>query len=108
MQWEFTAPYALNQDGVTERSIYTIISRAHTLLQAAPGLPKEFWAEAVNTAVYLTNRSSTKALSAGTTPHELFHSSKSYYRHLRTFGCAAYTLNLYARVVGKMAPRSEK
>ncbi len=32
MQWESTASYILNQNGVAERSIYTIVSRAYTLL----------------------------------------------------------------------------
>jgi histone deacetylase 1/2 len=41
MQWEPTAPYAQSQDGIAERSIRTIVSRARTLMQAAPGLPRE-------------------------------------------------------------------
>ena len=35
------------------------------------GLPNQFWAEAVNTAVYILNRSYTKALK-GQTPHEAY------------------------------------
>ena len=53
MQWEPTAFYAQSQDGIAERSIRTIVSRARTLLQAAPGLPRALWAEVTNTAVYL-------------------------------------------------------
>ena len=108
IKWEPTAPHSQNQDGVAERSIRTIISRARTSLLAAPNLPKSLWAEGVATTIYLTNRSPTKALPKGKTPHEMLHGSKPSYRHLRTFGCAAYALKLNAKQEGKMAPRSEK
>ena len=108
MQWEPTASYAQSQDRITKRSIRTIVSRARTLLQAAPELPRALWAEATNTAVYLTNRFPTKAIPADKIPHELFYGSKPGYKHLRTFGCAAYALDHQAKKAGKMAPRSAK
>ena len=53
------------------------------------GLGKEFWAEAVATANYLKNLSSTKALN-NMTPYEAWHKEKPDLKHLRIFGCAAY------------------
>ena len=50
----------------------------------------EFWAEAVSTAVYLKNRSPTKALPK-MTPEEAWSGSKPSVEHLRPFGCKAYT-----------------
>ena len=39
------------------------------------GLPKEYWAEATNTAVFLLNRLSTKAVN-GKTPFETWYGYK--------------------------------
>ena len=52
-------------------------------------LPHKFWAEALLTAVYLQNRSPTKAVK-GLTPFEAWTSEKPNVKHLRIFGCAAY------------------
>ena len=52
-------------------------------------LPHRFWAEALSTAVYLRNRSPTKAVK-GMTPFEAWTREKPNVEHLRVFGCAAY------------------
>jgi hypothetical protein len=62
----------------------------------------------MNTTIHLANRSPIKAIPSGKTPHELFYSSKPIYKYLRTFACAAYTLNHQAKKAGKMALKSEK
>ena len=49
-------------------------------------LPHKFWAEALSTAVYLKNRSYTKAV-LDMTPHEAWTNVK----HLRVFGCMAHS-----------------
>jgi hypothetical protein len=49
----------------------------------------EFWAEAIQTAVYLKNRSPTKAIS-DMTPLEAWSGNKPKVSHLRSFGCKAY------------------
>jgi hypothetical protein len=55
----------------------------------AKDLPGVFWGEAVTTAVYLLNRSSSKSI-AGKTPYELWTGSTPSVHHLRTFGCVAH------------------
>lgn len=52
-------------------------------------LPKEFWAEAVSTAVYIFNRCSTRS-NQGKTPYEVWTGRKPNVSHLRIFGCLAY------------------
>ena len=52
-------------------------------------LPHKFWAEALSTAVYLRNRSSTKAVKS-MTPFEAWTRKKPKVGHLRVFGCDAY------------------
>jgi hypothetical protein len=75
---------------------------------AAPSLPKVLWAEGIATSIYLTNRSPTKALPKGKTPHEMLYGTMPRYRHIKTFGCAAYAFKSHAKEKGKLAPRSEK
>ena len=53
-------------------------------------LPKSFWAEALSTAVYLRNRSPTKAVE-GKTPYEAIPGEKPKVGHSRVFRCTAYS-----------------
>ena len=55
----------------------------------AKGLPGEFWGEAVTTAIYLLNRSSSKNVG-GKIPYELWTGSVPGVQHLRTFGYIAH------------------
>jgi hypothetical protein len=55
----------------------------------AQGLDLEFWAEAVNTAVYIKNRCPIKALDSKT-PQEAWIGVKPDVSHLRVFGCKAF------------------
>lgn len=54
-------------------------------------LPVEFWAEAVNTAVYLINLFHSSAINFSTSL-ELRHKWMADYSSLKIFGCTAYTL----------------
>jgi len=53
------------------------------------GLPKLFWAEAINTAAYTRNCLPTKATSV--TPHERWFGYKPNISYIRVFGCLAYS-----------------
>lgn len=76
--------YTPEQNGVSERSNRTLVERARCMLFDA-GLEKMFWAEAINTAVYLKNRSPTSGLQ-NATPFELWTNSKPDVSHVRVFG----------------------
>ncbi|KAJ0556958.1 putative RNA-directed DNA polymerase [Helianthus annuus] len=87
---ELTAPYTPEQNGVAERKNRTIVEMARCMLKAK-GLSKQFWGEAVATAVYLLNLSPTKAVE-GKVPFEAWHGYKPSVSHLRVFGCVVYGL----------------
>ena len=55
----------------------------------AQDLPDSFWAEAINTAIYILNRSFTKAVK-DMTPHEAYSGKKPSVEHFRIFGCHCY------------------
>ena len=73
---------------VAERMNRTLVETVRSMLGDA-NLPQWFWAEASSTAVYLRNRSPTKAVK-GMTPFEACMVEKPKVDHLRVFGCAAH------------------
>ncbi|GMG18092.1 unnamed protein product [Phytophthora fragariaefolia] len=83
-----TVPYSPQQNGVAERMNRTIMEKARSMLHYK-GVPTEWWAEAVSTAVYLINRS-TNTLHTTVTPYELGFKVKPTLEHLRVFGSHGY------------------
>ncbi|CAF4947657.1 unnamed protein product [Pieris macdunnoughi] len=79
-----TNPYTPEQNGVSERFNRTIVERSRCLLFEAK-LDKSYWAEAVNTAVYLKNRSPASGLDQKT-PIEVWTGHKPDLSHVRIFG----------------------
>ena len=53
------------------------------------GFPLQFWADAVNTVVYLINRGPSSALDGGI-PEEAWIGKQVKYSFLRTFCCEAF------------------
>lgn len=86
---ETAVAYTPEQNGVAERSNRTILNRARALLFDS-GLPHVLWNEAVETAVYLTNRSPTVAIEATKTPYEMRFQTPPKLDHLRLFGCKTF------------------
>lgn len=84
IQHQKTCAYTPQQNGVAERMNRTIVEKAKCLLFDA-GLPKSYWAEASNMAVYLINRSVSS--SHGKIPDELFFNKKVDVSGLKLFGC---------------------
>lgn len=60
IQHQTTVPYSPQQNRVTERENRTIMEAALCMIQDAR-MDKSFWAEAVNTAIYIKNKSPSKA-----------------------------------------------
>ena len=73
---------------LAERKNRTILNMARSMLKSKK-LPKEFWAEAVACAVYLSNRSPTRSVW-GKTPQEAWSGRKPGISHLRVFGSIAH------------------
>lgn len=85
---ESTAPYTPEQNGKVERENRTIVESARTMLHAKE-LPTKLWAEAVNVAVYILNRTLV-AKNKVATPYELWCGRKPNLSHVKTFGINGY------------------
>jgi transposase InsO family protein len=88
VQRHYSVPYNPQQNGVVERHNQMVVGMARALIKQS-GMSAVFWGEAVVTAVYILNRSLTKALN-GRTPYEAWHGRKPAISHLRVFGCLAF------------------
>ena len=77
------------QNGVAERINRTLMDLVRSMLHAKE-LPKQFWAEALATAVYVRNRVTSRALPQNTTPHHIWHGQAPDLSHLRVFGCRCW------------------
>ena len=85
---EKTTPGTPQLNGVAERMNKTLTERARSM-RLHSGLPKCFWADAVNTAAYLINRGPSVPLNFGI-PEEVWSGKEVTLSHLRIFGCTAY------------------
>ncbi|UYV85057.1 K02A2.6-like, partial [Cordylochernes scorpioides] len=83
---ERSAPYTPQQNGFVERDLRTILGLSRSMLHDS-GLEKNLWAEAVNTAVYVLNRTLSNNEK---TPLELWSGRKSTFKHFKIFGSEAY------------------
>jgi hypothetical protein len=85
---EKTVPRTPQENGVSERMNRTIMERARSMRLHA-GLPLQFWADVVDTVVYLINRGPSSSLD-GRIPEEEWTGKKVNYSFLKTFGCEAF------------------
>jgi len=85
IQRQISAHYTPQQNGIAKRANKTIMECARSMIHAQ-GLNLEFWAEAVNTTIYINNRCPIKTLESKT-PQEAWTGRKPNVSHLRVFGC---------------------
>lgn len=104
IEFEKTAPYTPEQNGRSERELQTIVNCATSMLQAK-NLPEFLWAEAVNTEIYLLNRSLTT--QSEVTALEGWIGQKPALDHVKIFGSDAYVF-IDASKRKKFQKKSEK
>lgn len=91
VQRQLSVEYTPQQNGVAERANRTLTEMARCMMLQA-NLPDSLWAETVNAAAYLRNRSATKCLN-GITPFEAWSQQKPYVGYFRTIGSKTIALN---------------
>ena len=97
-----TVRHTPQHNGVAKRMNQTLLQRVRCM-RLNVGLSKEFWAKAVNTTVYLVNKSPSIVIDLKTA-QEVWSGKPSNYFGLHIFGCPTYThVNN-----GKLEPRAMK
>jgi len=89
MERQLTVAYSPQHNRVAERRNRTIYEMARSMLLEKE-MPVIFWAEVVNTTVYIQNRCYTTSVIEKT-PFEAFTGRKPGVKHLKVFGCLCYT-----------------
>ena len=102
---QLTALGTPQQNGVAERRNRTLKEMANCMLQSK-GLGLSFWAEAINCANYIINRTPTKVLN-NITPEEAWSSIKLDVSHFRVFGSEAWA-HIPDEKHKALEPKSEK
>jgi hypothetical protein len=102
---QYTNPYTPEQNGVSERLDRTLLESGKSMIFHA-SIPTNFWAEAVNTAVYLHNRSPTASLDMKT-PDEYWFGKKPDVWNLREFGLICF-VHTPRNLRQKLDPTSQK
>ena len=85
---EFSTPITPQHNGVVERKNRVIQEMARVMLLSKK-VPPKFWAEALNTAVYVVNRVYLR-LDTLQTLYELWKGFKCNVKYFKTFGSKCY------------------
>ena len=102
---QLTVPCNPAQNGIGERMNRIVVESARCLVYQA-NMPLRFWAEAINTVVYLRNCCKTTVLT-DKTPYESFLQEKPHVAKLKVFGSIAYS-HIPAELRKKLDPESKK
>lgn len=82
-------PYTPQQNGCSERENRTLVESARAMMHAHEEIPQNLWAELVNTAVYILNRTGPTLVELKS-PYELWLNKKPQIKHLRIIGTPCY------------------
>ncbi|GKA35499.1 retrovirus-related pol polyprotein from transposon TNT 1-94 [Tanacetum coccineum] len=102
---QFTTAYTPQQKGVAERMNITLLEKARAMLATA-SLRKSFWAEVVNTAYYVINRSPSTTVELKT-PMEMWTGKPVNYSDFHIFGSLVYVM-YNTQETTKLNPKSKK
>jgi transposase InsO family protein len=90
LEHQFSSPYTPPQNGIVERKNRTLCEMARMMLDEDRTL-RRFWAEAVNTACYVSNRIYLRVHKKKTC-YELMHGRRPKVSHFHVFGCKCFIL----------------
>lgn len=89
IQHRLTMPYTPEQNGCSERENRTLVEAARSMMYTRGEMPQILWAELVNTAAYVLNRTGPTRVD-GKVPYELWHGKKPKITHLKIIGSECY------------------
>jgi transposase InsO family protein len=90
IEQQFSTPHIPQQNGVVEQKNRTLVEMARMMLDEH-GTPRRFWADAISTACYVSNRIFLRSILL-LTPFQLRFGRKPSVSHFRLFGCKCFVL----------------
>ncbi|KAL0852111.1 hypothetical protein ABMA28_000351 [Loxostege sticticalis] len=84
-----TMPYTPEQNGCSERENRTLVEAARSIMYARGEMPNVLWAELINTAAYVLNRTGPTRVDDNS-PYELWRGKKPKISHLKIIGSECY------------------
>ena len=103
IDFELITPEQSFQNGLAERSNGAILNKARSM-RVSSNVRPSFWSYAVETAVYVANRTYTTKVNK--TPFEAVYQRQPHVDHLRIFGSFGYALRR-EKSRDKVKPRSD-
>jgi len=101
---ELTASYTPHQNGVAERMNRTLLELVRSMIHHR-SVPKQMWAEALATAVYVRNRVTSRVIPSHLTPYHIWKKETPILSNLRVFGCKCWYV-VPKKFVSKLDERS--
>ena len=101
-----SVPHTPQQNSHAKRFNWTILEKAEAMHQHAC-LPKAFWQDTIETALYIYNRQPI-CHHEWKAPIELFNGKKPDALYFRVFGCHAYVFISPEQQPDKLSPKSEE
>jgi len=90
IQWEPSAPYTPEQNGVIEKGMYTIVGSIRAVHKTYK-IPMGLWDHTIEAIAYTWNRiATTSSCKPGTTSFEVVNGVKPDVSNLRALGCRSY------------------
>ncbi|MBW0480527.1 hypothetical protein O181_020242 [Austropuccinia psidii MF-1] len=102
----FSPPETLEHNGYAKRANHTVLEKASCLMNHT-NLPNQYWAEAINTAVFLSKLSPTPSIG-NKSPHLLWTDTPAKLTRLQPFGCQAVIHSLKRQRDWKLAPPGQE
>jgi hypothetical protein len=87
---QFFAPRVPQQNGVMKQRNHTLVEMARMMLNEHR-TPRRFWADAISTACYISNRIFLRSI-LHLTPFEIHFGRKPFVSHFMPFGCKCFVL----------------
>ena len=107
IQWEPSAPYTPEQNGVIEKGMYTIVGSIRAVHKSF-GLPIGLWDITIEGIVHIWNRIATSTVPGKVTLFQVVNGVQPDVSHLRALGCRSYVYIPKTTMRHKLDDRSWK
>jgi len=102
-----TVPDTPQQNGAAERLNRVLVEMARTMMRHND-VDQDLWADAIETAVYIKNRVTSRELPVGKTPFGLWTGNKPNVSHMRVSGSTCWIVLHKSHIDGKFGDKASR